>query len=83
MTFQQSVIKDMKLKGFLVLKIIRMNENGYPDLQCIKNGEQDHWIECKEEKDTLKDLQKYRIDELNKLGKRAYCLQKGKGQIYP
>lgn len=28
-------------------------------------------------------LQKYRIDELNNAGCIAFCLQDGKGQIYP
>mgnify|MGYP000208052811 CR=1 FL=1 len=39
--------------------------------------------ECKEKNDTLKELQKQRIDELNLLGKKAFCLKDGKGQIYP
>jgi Holliday junction resolvase len=73
----------MEAKGFLVLKIIRLNKNGYPDLLCIKKNEIDIWIECKEKKDTLSPLQKLRIDQLNEIGKIAYCLQDGKGLIYP
>lgn len=81
--YQNKIIKEMKAKGFTVLKIIRFSTSGYPDLQCIKLGEIDHWIECKEKNDTLKELQKFRIDELNKLGKKAYCTQDTKGIIYP
>lgn len=81
--YQNKIIKEMKAKGFTVLKIIRLSTSGYPDLQCIKLGEIDHWIECKEKNDTLKELQKFRIDELNKLGKKAYCTQDTKGIIYP
>lgn len=81
--FQSKVIKEYKSKGYIVIKIIRLNENGYPDLLCMKRGMDDIWIECKESKDTLKELQKFRIDELNKLGKLAFCLQDGKGIIYP
>lgn len=73
----------MEDEGYSVLKIIRMNKTGYPDLLCIKKGYNDTWIECKEKNDTLKPLQKLRIDELNKLGKNAFCLQDGKGIIYP
>jgi hypothetical protein len=40
------------------------------------------WIESKEPNDTLKPLQKLRIDELRKNGFRAYCIQKNKGIIY-
>ena len=73
----------MQSKGFEVIKVLRFSTTGYPDLLCVKLGEIDHWIECKESNDTLKPLQKFRIDQLNKLGKKAYCLQDGKGVIYP
>lgn len=72
----------MKSKGFTVLKIIRLNGNAYPDLLCIKKGEPDHWIECKEGKDFLKPLQAKRIDELRALGKIAYCIHDELGIIY-
>jgi hypothetical protein len=49
----------------------------------MKPGEVDLWIECKELSDTLKPLQKFRIDELISLGKNAICLQNVNGQIYP
>lgn len=81
--FQTYTINEMEKKGYTVLKIIRFSDTGYPDLLCIKKNEIDVWIECKEENDTLKELQKYRIDELIKLGKIAYCIQKNKGIIYP
>lgn len=73
----------MEKKGYTVLKTIRLGANGYPDLLCMKLGEVDIWIECKEPNDTLKPLQKFRIDELNQLGKKAFCCQNGKGIIYP
>jgi Holliday junction resolvase len=81
--FQNKVIKEYKSKGYVVLKIIKLSANGYPDLLCIKENEIDIWIECKEETDTLKELQKQRIDELILLGKKAICLQDKKGLIYP
>ena len=81
--FQSKIIAEFEAKGYTVLKIIKLNKNGYPDLQCIKKGEIDIWIECKEKNDTLKPLQKFRIDELNNIGKIAYCIQDGKGIIYP
>jgi hypothetical protein len=73
----------MEAKGYLVLKIIKLSDSGYPDLLCIKDNEPNIWIECKEKKDTLKPLQKLRIDQLNAIGNVAYCLQDGKGKIYP
>ena len=41
------------------------------------------FIEIKENGDTLKPLQKFRIDELIKNGFKAFCLKKDKGIIYP
>ena len=81
--FQTKTIKNYESNGWTVLKIIRLSDNGYPDVLCMKQGEIDIWIECKEDKDTLKELQKLRIDELNKLGKIAFCLHSTKGIIYP
>ena len=81
--FQNKTIKNYESNGWTVLKIIRLSDNGYPDILCMKENETDIWIECKESKDTLKELQKLRIDELNKLGKIAFCLHDTKGIIYP
>ena len=78
--FQNKIIKQYKSNGWTVLKIIKLSDNGYPDLLCMKPGETDTWIECKEENDTLKPLQRYRIEELRKLGKIAFCLQNIKNQ---
>ena len=81
--FQKKVIKKLEEKGYTVLKTIRLNRSGYPDLLAMKKNEPDLWVECKEINDTLKPLQKKRIDELNSLGKKAVCLQDKKGVIYP
>lgn len=82
-SYQKKVIKEYQSKGWTVIKIIRFSNSGYPDLLCMKEGFRDMWVECKELNDTLKPLQKLRIDELNKLGKNAFCLQDTKGVIYP
>lgn len=49
----------------------------------MKPKEPTIFIEIKEAKDTLKPLQKLRIDQLNKEGFKAFCLQDKKGLIYP
>lgn len=81
--FQTKIINQYKKDGWKVLKIIKLSESGYPDLLCCKLNEVDHWIECKEKNDTLKEIQKFKIDELNALGKKAFCIQDTKGIIYP
>ena len=80
--FQAKIIKQYESNGWTVLNIIKLSDNGYPDLLCMKQGEVDTWIECKEGNDTLKPLQKFRIDQLRKLGKKALCLHNEKGIIY-
>lgn len=80
--FQTKIIKELKAMGYKTINIIRLSENGYPDLMAMKEGKT-IWIECKEKDDTLKPLQKFRIDQLIKNGFEAKCLQDGKGQIYP
>jgi hypothetical protein len=80
--FQNKVKKQMQDQGYTVLKIIKLSDSGYPDLLLLKDG-QAIWIEIKEKTDTLKPLQKLRIDQLNEQGFEAYCLQDGKGKIYP
>jgi Holliday junction resolvase len=74
MSFQRKVIKRYEAKGYLVLKIIRLNKAGYPDLLCLKDGKA-VFIEVKENKDTLKPLQQLRIDELIELGFESFCLK--------
>lgn len=49
----------------------------------MKPNEPTIFIEIKEVKDTLKPLQKLMIDQLNQKGFVAFCLQDGKGKIYP
>jgi len=81
MTLQTKIIKALESKGFLVLKTIRLNKAGYPDVFAF-GLHNDVFIEVKEGRDTLKPLQRKRIDELNKLGKIAFCYHTDK-IIYP
>lgn len=80
---QTKIIKTLEKQGYLTLKTIRLNKNGFPDVFGMKTNKKNIWIECKEEKDTLKPLQKLRIDELNQAGNIAFCYQDKKGIIYP
>lgn len=81
MNYQSELIKKYEAEGYLVLKTIRLNKSGYPDLMLLKDGVL-KWIESKEGKDTLKPLQKKRIDELRAKGFDAICLHKEKGVLY-
>ena len=80
--FQTKTIKEYEAKGYFVINLIKTNKNGITDLLCCKDGEA-IFIEIKENGDTLKPLQKFRIDELIKNGFNAFCLHSVKGNIYP
>ena len=80
-SFQSKIIKAFKEAGYYVIKHQRTNTNGLPDLQCIKDGHS-IFIESKEQKDKLSELQKFRIDQLGEAGCDALCLQDGNGVIY-
>jgi Holliday junction resolvase len=82
MTFQERLIEKYTKEGFLVIKHVRTNCNGIPDLQLLKDGKS-IFIEVKEGSDTIKPLQKFRIQQLIKLGFEAWCEHDTKGKIFP
>lgn len=73
--YQTKIIKRFEEDGYFVINLIKTSKNGIPDLLCLKEGETPLFIECKEKTDTLKPLQKYRIEELKKYGVNAIVLQ--------
>ena len=79
--FQTKIKNKYKKEGWIVIKTIKLSDSGYPDLFLFKDGIA-MFIEVKEKKDTLKELQKRRIDELIKQGFVAFCIQDDKGIIY-
>ena len=65
--YQRKIIKKLEAEGYYVLKLIRTNKAGIPDLLAMKDKEI-FFIECKTEKGELSELQKYRLEELQKKG---------------
>jgi len=80
--YQNKVIADLKKDGWLVLKTIRLSENGFPDIFAFRNSVV-KIREVKEGADVLSPLQKVRIDQLIAQGFDAACIHETKGQIYP
>ena len=60
---QKKIIIQLEKQGYLVLKLIKCNKNGYPDLIAIKENETT-FIEVKRPDGVLSELQKVRIKEL-------------------
>ena len=67
---QTKIIKKLEAEGFYVLKLIKTNKNGIPDLLAIKNNEC-LFIEVKREDGKLSEVQKYRLNELKEKGIKA------------
>lgn len=64
---QSKVIKELEGKGYFVVKLIKTNKNGIPDLLCMKLNDV-FFIEVKAEGGKLSEIQKYRIKELDTFG---------------
>ena len=64
---QSKIIKKLEQDGYFVLKLIRTNVNGIPDLIAIKENET-FFVEVKRPDGKLSELQKLRIENLRKKG---------------
>ena len=65
--YQNKLIKQYEAEGYYVLKLIKTNKNGIPDLLAVKPNDV-KFIEVKGAKTPVSKLQEYRIKELKKLG---------------
>ena len=63
--FQSKIIKRLEADGYYVIKLIKTNKNGIPDLLALKENEI-YFVEVKGVKGVLSEIQKYRIEELKK-----------------
>lgn len=69
--YQKKLIKQFEAEGYYVLKLIRTNKNGIPDLLVLKAGEPPLFIEVKAAKGKVSKLQQFRINEINNLNLKA------------
>ena len=65
---QAKRIKQLEAEGYYVIKLIKTNKNGIPDLIAIPQGCNVLFSEIKKPTGILSELQKYRIKELKKHG---------------
>ena len=64
---QAKRIKQLEAQGYYVLKLIKTNKNGIPDLIAIKEGDI-LFSEIKTTNGKLSEIQKYRMKELESYG---------------
>ena len=60
---QSRIIRRYQKEGFLVVKLILTNQNGFPDLMLLKDGVAS-FVEVKRPNEKPRPLQVYRINEL-------------------
>ena len=73
--YQKKIIDKYTIDGWYVIKLIKTNKNGIPDLLCLKKDEIPLFIEVKRSIGVVSKLQQYRINELNEAGFKAIILK--------
>jgi Holliday junction resolvase len=65
---QSKLIKELEDKGYYVIKLVKTNKNGIPDLIAIPKDSDVEFFEVKRYDGKVSKLQEFRIKELNKHG---------------
>lgn len=68
---QSKKIKELEAQGYYVIKLVKTNRNGIPDLIAIPKNSDVLFIEVKASYGKLSALQEYRIKELENHGIKA------------
>jgi len=68
---QSKKIKELEADGYYVLKLIKTNKNGIPDLLALHPDKEILFLEVKTRKGRVSKLQEYRIKELREHGFKA------------
>ena len=63
---QSKRIKELEAEGYYVIKLIKTNKNGIPDIIAIPKDCDVLFIEVKTSKGKLSKLQEYRLKEIPK-----------------
>jgi|TARA_R100001440_G_scaffold29270_2_gene46917 Holliday junction resolvase len=65
---QKKRIEEFEAEGYYVIKLIKTNKNGIPDLIAIPPNSKVVFSEIKNKNGKVSPLQKYRLEELNGFG---------------
>ena len=68
---QSKRIKQLEAEGYYVIKLIKTNKNGIPDILAITKGADVLFSEVKKPNGKVSVLQKYRLKELQSYGFRT------------
>lgn len=76
-TFEQAWSSRAAKKGWLSIKNIQTNLNGWPDRMFLKKG-MIFFVEFKSKKGRLSKLQEYRINQIRKQGFHCFVIKSKK-----
>ncbi|MGI9555915.1 MAG: VRR-NUC domain-containing protein [Cyanophyceae cyanobacterium] len=65
---QSKKIKELEAEGYYVIKLIKTNKNGIPDLVALHPTNNVLFVEVKTKKGRVSKLQEYRMKELKEYG---------------
>ena len=68
---QTKKIKELEGAGYYVIKLLKTNKNGIPDLLALHSSYGIEFYEIKDKKGKVSKLQEFRINELKKNGFKA------------
>ena len=68
---QTKKIKQLEADGYYVLKLIKTNKNGIPDLLALHPNNEVLFVEVKTKKGRVSKLQEYRMKEIKDHGFNA------------
>ena len=68
---QTKIIKELESEGYYVIKLIKTNKNGIPDIIAIPPNSNVIFSEVKTPKGKVSKLQEYRLKELDEYGFRT------------
>ena len=68
---QSKRIKELEAEGYYVIKLVKTNKNGIPDLVAIPKDSDVLFVEVKRSDGKLSKLQEYRLKELKSHGIRT------------
>jgi hypothetical protein len=71
---QSKIINEAKKNGYLVLKVVKCNMNGYPDITLFKDNKT-IFVEVKNEKGIQSEIQKYVQKQLESKGFQYFLVR--------
>lgn len=68
---QSKIIKRLEQKGYFVIKLIKTNKSGIPDLLALKDGIAEFYEVKRPKVGVVSEIQKYRLKQLQEHGFKA------------